>query len=309
MRAFVTYARMALCVLLCLCMTVPTVFAAGDSGAFLAAVDEACETVNYEDRVDAVAYARSLYDASMAEEAGIAEALEKLETCEASLRAVRVAADAFIAAIARATQAHEAGEYAETVSALSDAEDVYEAAIALPGYPGVPAAEYERKRIREELFEPEQASIAYIAAATAIGSCTTYEEVRAQWISMRTLSSELIPDYPGVAEAEKIFRETEAYLSDCEQKANDFIAAVQNAPGAEQYAKELVRLIAMRETVDFTVDGVRTANSTLNYLIREYNKSVREANEAADAATSLGMTLGMTPGGRNLSQNVFELIK
>ncbi|HBJ18541.1 MAG TPA: hypothetical protein DDY70_02180 [Clostridiales bacterium] len=295
MRAFVKYARATLCVLLCLCMALTAVVAAGDSASFLAAVDEISDAVTYEERSDAVAYARSLYDASMAEEEGVAEALATLERYAAELLSVKTAADAYIAAVARAEEAHGEENYADTVAALSEADSKYEAATAVPGYPGLSAAEYTRSRIREELFEPEQASLAYIAAAKAIESCTTYEDARAQWIEMRDLTEEILPDYPGIAEAEEIYRRTEAYLSECERVANDFIAGVQDATGAEGYAAELCRLLRLRDSVDFTVEGVRTANTTLNYLVKEYNNAVRAANEEAGNASSIGLTVGMTP--------------
>lgn len=310
MRAFVKYARATLCVLLCLCLTLTAVIAAGEPAAFLTAVEEISDTVTYEERVGAVNYARSLYDESMAGEEGVTEALATLERYAAELLAVKSAADAYIDAVARAVEAHDGAEdYAATMAALSEADEKYTAATAVPGYPGLSAAEYDRNRIREELFKPEQASLAYIAAAKAIESCTTYEDARAQWIEMRDLAAEVIPDYPGIAEAEEIYRRTEGYLSECERVANDFIAGMQDATGAAAYAAELCRLLRLRESVDFTVEGVRTANTTLNYLVREYNRNVRAANEAAGTASSVGMTLGMTPGSRKVSDNIIDLLK
>lgn len=309
MRTFVKCAQATLCVLLCLCFALTAVCAVEDPAAFLSAVEEIGGTTTYEDRVGAVTYAKNLYDASFADAEGVGEAKAQLDRYEEELTSVATAADAYIEAMTRATAAHDEEDYSATVAALSEADALYTAATALPGYPGVSAAEYERNRIREELFKPEQASLTYIAAARAIGSSTTYEEVRAQWIAMRDLTPDILPDYPGIPDAQRVYREAEAYLFECERAANDFIAGVHNATGAENYAAELLRLLRMRETVDFTVEGVRTADSTLKYLVREYNKSVKEANGEAGTASSLGLTLGMTPGGRRLSDNVLDLFQ
>lgn len=310
MRIFRRSACVALCVLLCLCVFAPRAFAVGDATAFLAAVREIDETETYDERAAVLARANALYDESFAEAPGVAAAKARLDAEAAALARVQTAAQAYIAAAERAVEAHERQDYSATVAALDEADENYAAAVAIPGYNGVAAAKYNRDRIREELYEPEEAARNYIAAAGELDTCTTYEAVTACLSRMQTFAEEMVSDYPGVAEATARYREAEEFLDACERTAGTFILAVAQAADADHYdAAELLRLLRMRRDVDLTCDGARDANSTLSYLVREYNKLVKAANAAAEEMLSLSMTLGMAGGDRKISQNVTELLK
>ena len=295
MSAFRRTACAAVCLLLCLCVSALCVFAVGDAEAFIAAVNRIDEIETYDDREKAINAAYGLYDDAMAEEAGVPEAKRALDAHAEKLAKVKRAADAYIEAVARAVQAHEEGDYAATVAALAVADANQADAEAIKGYRDFSYAKHERDRIREELSDPEQASIAYIEAAKTMETCTTDEDTLVWYHEMQGLAEEMIPDYPGVAEAEEIFRKTGDYLAACEQKASTFIEGVANAANADHYdPAELFRLLRLRDDVDLTVEGARTAKTTLDYHVREYNKFVRAAKEAADDMSSLGMALGMT---------------
>ncbi len=310
MSAFRRSACAVICFLLCLCVSALCVFALGDAEPFIAAVNRIDEIETYEDREKAIDAAYGLYDDAIADETGVAEAKRALDAHAEKLAKVKRAAEAYIEAVNRAVQAHKEEDYAATVAALADADANQTDAEAIADYPGFPAAKYDRELIRKELFNPEQASKAYIEAAKTIKTCTTYEDTLVWYLEMQSLAKEMISDYPGVAEAEETFREAGEYLAACEQKASTFIEGVTNAANADHYdAAELCRLLRLRGDVDLTVEGARDAKTTLDYLVREYNKLVRAANEVTDDMSSLGMTLGMTSAQGKLSSNVLELLK
>ncbi len=146
-----------------------------------------------------------------------------------------------------------------------------------------------------DLYEPVLVCETFIKYAKLAAEATTYEEASSNLKTAEVAKQQIvIPDYPGLEEAEANLDIARATMSMAILKATPFIQAVRNINKAESIPIGVKAAYAALEGIDETAEGVSTALNNLKKAERDYNKSAEEGNEALNelAALAFGLVFG-----------------
>lgn len=194
----------------------------------------------------------------------------------------------FVAAVAAALE--ENAPYVTVDENLKIAKELHALIINDMAYGNVALYDDLRRNLMGELDQPVESCTKHVEYAARAAAATTWKEAN-QYLKLAESAVIEIPDFPGLDEAAENIRKAKEFMSNQVIAAKPFCDAVRDISKAESIPLGIAHAYEMLKSVDATAENAAKSLNNLKSIEKSYNRSVKDANEAANEAALLAFSI------------------